>query len=72
MRIEVVIFGNIAKSNFVQLRRVPSSSCVHRKQDWPSNTATSYADENNGTKKSEIEISIKRLVMEDKFVVHYS
>lgn len=68
MRPDMVILRNVAEAEAIQLRLVPASCGIDRKEDGPGKTCSGETDPDDEFQEAEVEVCIERIMLEDEAV----
>lgn len=68
MSIVAIDIDDIAEAQDIKLRLTTSASGIDWKENWPGDAAADKADEDEYLEESQKEITIKRVVLENKVV----
>lgn len=69
MGVQSVFVMHVAETKSVQLRSIPSSGGIDGEQNGPCDADADEADENDRSQEPEVEVGIKRRVLEHELVV---
>lgn len=68
MSIVSVDIDDIAEAQDIKLLLTTTSCCVDRKENWPCDTHTSKADDNEKLEESKEEVAVERVAFENEVI----